>query len=81
MQPITNKNGIKYYDKLPETARQAELSDFFNGTNWKYGKYYLLENHDGHMFFIRRLHQLNNKETLKMFIATGRVYVVKNDKC
>jgi len=81
MQPITNENGIRYYDKLPGTARLAGINDFFDGTGWKFGKYYLLESHDGRRFFIRRLHRLNNKDTLKMFIGAGRVYVARNDNC
>ncbi|RPJ66845.1 MAG: hypothetical protein EHM20_17490 [Alphaproteobacteria bacterium] len=81
MEPKTNEFGHKYYDKLPETAVIAVREDLFDMYfRLRYGKYYLLESHDGKSFFIKQCTIFTNTDRLVDYINSNQVYVAQKDK-
>ena len=81
MEPKINKLGIKYYDKLPETARIAVKEDLFDGFNRPcQGKYYLLESSDGFLFYLKKIDQHTSIKSLLNYIEAKQVYVSIKDK-
>lgn len=80
MEPITDEIGLKYFTELPESARLASISDFFDRyNNLKIGKYYLAQSHDELLFFVKRVHPYLTRENLEQYIATKQLYVSTND--
>ena len=74
-EPITDKNGWKYYDHLPLGFRLATMDDFHIRGKKKVGMQYLIQRGDKQYFEVHVIGPASRAINLKPFLDHQMVFV------